>query len=116
MIDVKPQLVSVLNEILPTYYELIVDSSVKLPCITYLEIGNSDNLVGDTLGYSDITMNIKIWSNTVSDIATYMPQVDKALRDIGYKRISSNELVMGTQICKILTYQGLGLEEFTEEI
>ena len=60
MLDVKPQLVSALNEILPTYYELIVDSSIKLPCITYLEMGNSDDLTGDTLGYSNITMNVKI--------------------------------------------------------
>lgn len=60
MLDVKPQLVTALNKILPTYYELFVDSKTPLPCITYLEAGNSDNLTGDTLGYSDITFNVKI--------------------------------------------------------
>ena len=60
MIDVKRQLVATLNKILPTHYELILDNSVSLPCITYLEMGNQDNLTGDTIGYSDITMNVKI--------------------------------------------------------
>ncbi len=116
MLDVKKQLVSALKDILPTYYELIVDSSIKLPCITYLEIDNSDNLTGDTLGYSNLKMNVKIWANNMDDVMTYAPQVDTVMRNLGYSRIASNELIMGTQICKILTYEGLGLEEFMEEI
>ena len=116
MLDVKKQLVSTLNKILPTYYELIVDSSTELPCITYLEMDNSDDLTGDTLGYSNITFNVKVWANSVDDAMLYGPQIDTAMRDIGYSRIASNELILGTQICKILTYQGLGIEEFTEEI
>ena len=115
MLDVKKQLVSTLSVILPTYYELIVDSSIELPCITYIEMENSDNLTGDTLGYSDITFNVKVWANSIDDAMTYSAQIDTAMRNIGYSRIASNELVMGTQICKILTYKGLGLEEFTED-
>lgn len=60
MLDVKPQLVETLNTILPTSYELYVDSSMTLPCITYLEADNSDDLTGDTLGYSNITFNVKV--------------------------------------------------------
>ena len=115
MLDVKKQLVSTLSVILPTYYELIVDSSIKLPCITYIEMDNSDDLTGDTLGYSDITFNVKVWGNSVDDIMVYAPQVDTAMRNLGYSRIASNELILGTQICKILTYQGLGLEQFVED-
>lgn len=115
MLDVKKQLVSTLSTILPTYYELIVDSSIELPCITYLEMDNSDDLTGDTLGYSNITFNVKVWANNVDEAMLYSPQIDTVMRKIGYSRIASNELVLGTQICKILTYQGLGLEEFTED-
>lgn len=51
----------------------------------------------------------------MDDVMVYAPQIDTTMRNLGYSRIASNELVLGTQICKILTYQGLGLEEFMED-
>lgn len=42
----------------------------------------------------------------------YAGQIDNKLRKLGYSRIASNELTMNDQICKIMTYQALGLEEY----
>jgi hypothetical protein len=40
MIDYHKRLVSVLNNILPTHYELTLTSNTKTPCISYQERNN----------------------------------------------------------------------------
>jgi hypothetical protein len=41
MIDYKTTLIRELDTILPTYYELFVDSETPIPCITIMESNNS---------------------------------------------------------------------------
>jgi hypothetical protein len=55
MFDYKPVLVEHLNTILPTYYELFVDSSTETPCLTYLEINNRADEESDNLRYSTLS-------------------------------------------------------------
>lgn len=112
MLDTKTDIVTALGEILPCYYELFCDSTTQKPCITYLEIYNGDDKTGETLGYSRVQYNIKIWANSVADIMSNALLVDKSMRQLGYKRIASNELVVDQQVCKILTYEGFGKEYF----
>jgi hypothetical protein len=109
MLSIKQQLVSTLNKILPTYYEMFLDNA-KTPCITYMEDNNSDSLVGDTLSYSDISFYIKVWSTKVEEIDKYSALVDTALKKLGFKRQAANELVQDNLICKVLNYQGIGYE------
>lgn len=110
MLNVKEQLVTALDTILPCYYELYCDSTTETPCITYIETNNYDNVNGDTLSYSNIEYTIKIWGRTVDDISSYSVLVDRKMKELGYTRTSSNELTADDQIVKVMVYVGLGLE------
>ena len=114
MIDYNKELVSALNTVLPTHYELALTSKTKTPCISYQERNNYVSTTGDTRGYSFISFTVKVWANDIALIQRYAQEVDAALRPLGFKRISSGELydVQSTMIQKILTYEALALEVY----
>lgn len=114
MINYHVELVKALNTILPTHYEMALTSKTATPCISYMEINNYAVDNGDTLGYSRVTYQIKVWGNDIADLQSYALQVDSVLRPLGFKRIASNELYdnESTMIQKILTYEALALESF----
>lgn len=114
MIDYHSSLVKALNTILPTHYEMVLHSGLKTPCISYMETNNYDAETGDTLGYSRITYQVKVWGNDIAKIQRYALEVDKALRPLGFKRVSSGELYdkTSTMIQKILTYEALASENY----
>lgn len=114
MVDNHKALVAALNNILPTHYEMVLHSGLATPCISYMELNNYVDSNGDTVGYSRITYQIKVWANDISIIQKYAVEIDKALKPLGYKRISSGELYdnQSTMIQKILTYECLALENF----
>ncbi len=117
MINLHSQLVSALEEVLPTHYEMALTQDTETPCISYMEINNystTESTDNSTLGYSRITYQIKIWGHSISVLQRYAVEVDKTLRELGFKRISSGELYdnNSTMIQKILTYECLALENF----
>lgn len=114
MIDVHSELVSALNTVLPTHYELALTSGTQTPCISYQERNNYDAETGDTLGYSRISYTVKVWGNEIANIQNYAKEVDKALRPLGFKRTSAQELhdSQSTMIQKILTYEALASENY----
>lgn len=116
MIDYNKEIVSALGAILPTHYEMALTSNTQTPCISYMEINNYSitEVIGATLGYSRITYQVKVWGNKIADLQRYAIEVDKVMRTLGFKRISSGELYdnNSTMIQKILTYEALALEEF----
>ncbi len=114
MINYHKELVAALNTILPTHYELALTSGTKTPCISYQERNNVDAETGDTLGYSRISFTVKVWSNDIGELQQYALEIDKTLRPLGFKRISSNELydTQSTMIQKIMTYECLAQEEY----
>ncbi len=114
MINYHAELVSTLESILPTHYELVLHRGLATPCISYMELTNVADEEGDTLGYSSISYQIKIWGNEIGILQEYALQIDKALRPLGFKRSGSRELYdnESTMIQKILTYRAKGLEEF----
>lgn len=114
MINYSEKIVSALNKVLPTYYEMALTSKTQTPCISYMELNNYASTSGDTIGYSYITYQVKVWGNDIEVIQNYAIEIDKALRTIGFKRVASNELYdnNSTMIQKILTYEALALEEF----
>lgn len=114
MINYHSELVSTLESILPTHYELVLHRGLATPCISYMELANVANEEGDTLGYSSITYQIKIWGHEIDKLQEYALQIDKALRPLGFKRISCKELYdrESTMIQKILSFEAKGLEEF----
>lgn len=114
MINYHSNLVSTLESILPTHYEMVLTSEITTPCISYLELSNVDTVTGDTLGYSRIQYQIKVWSNEIEDIQQYAPEIDRALRPLGWKRVGSQELHdrNSSMIQKVLTYEALALEHY----
>ena len=114
MIDFHANLVSALNTVLPTHYEMALTADTKTPCISYMETNNYVSNHGSTLGYSRVTYQIKVWANDISLIQMYAREVDDVLRPLGLKRISSGELYdnESSMIQKIMTYEGLALEEY----
>lgn len=114
MINYHTQLVSALTAILPTYYEMKLTKGTKTPCISYMELNNYDSSTGNTLGYSYISYQVKVWGNDIAQLQGYAQQIDKVLRPLGFKRISSGELYdrESTMIQKILTYEALAKENY----
>ena len=114
MIDYHSTLLSTLNNILPTHYEMVLHSGLKTPCLSYMELDNRVDVNGDTLGYSRLQYQIKVWAADIAVIQKYALEVDDALRKLGFKRISSGELYdnNSSMIQKIMTYEGLALENY----
>ena len=92
MIDYHKQLYSTLKTILPTYYELTLNSNCSIPCISFMERNNYMRETGDTIGYSFVSYQIKVWANDIEVIQEYAAKVDAALKPLGWTRSSSGEL------------------------
>lgn len=114
MINYHANLVAALSTVLPTHYEMVLHSGLTTPCISYMELNNYADSNGDTIGYSRITYQVKVWGNNISDLQMYAMQIDSVLRPLGWKRISSGELYdnQSSMIQKIMTYEALALETF----
>lgn len=114
MINYHKELVSALKSVLPTHYEMTLHSGLKTPCISYMETNNYASNNGDTLGYSRITYQVKVWATDIATVQEYALKVDEALRPLGFTRISSGELYDNTSsmIQKIMMFEALALEQF----
>lgn len=114
MINYHAEIVKALNKVLPTHYEMTLTSKTKTPCISYMETNNYVSASGNTLGYSRITYQVKVWGNDISELQKYALQIDAVLRPLGFTRISSGELYdrESTMIQKILTFEALASEDY----
>lgn len=114
MVDYHKQLKAALETILPSYYEMSLHSGIKTPCISYMELSNIDTVSGNTLGYSRIQYQVKVWGNNIELIQRYVAQIDKVLRPLGFKRVSSNELYnnSNSMMQKVMTYEAQAIESF----
>lgn len=114
MIDYHAQLVTALNTVLPTHYEMALHSGLATPCYSYMETNNYTSESGDTLGYSYISYQVKVWANDIATIQKYALEADRVLRPLGFKRIASGELYdnNSTMIQKIMTYEALASENY----
>jgi hypothetical protein len=114
MIDYHKELRAALEAVLPTHYEMSLHSGIQTPCLSYMELNNYQETegIGATLAYSRISYQVKVWANEIAVIQRYALEVDRALRPLGFKRISSGELYdhASTMIQKILTYEALASE------
>ena len=114
MINYHIELVKALETVLPTHYEMILTSKTQTPCISYMETNNYVSSTGDTLGYSYITYQVKVWGNSIIELNDYAQQIDAVLRPIGFKRTSTGELFdnNSSMIQKIMTYEALASETY----
>lgn len=114
MIDYHSNLVSALNTVLPTHYEMALTSKTNVPCISYMELNNYVDVSGDTMGYSRLRYQVKVWGHDIGELQKYALEIDKVLRPLGFTRVSSGELYdnNSTMIQKILTYEALASENY----
>lgn len=112
MINYHKELVTALNTVLPTHYEMTLHSGLKTPCISYMETNNYVLAESDLDSYSRITYQVKVWANDIALIQKYALEVAEVLRPLGFKRTSSGELYdnNSSMIQKIMTFEALGLE------
>lgn len=114
MIDYHKDLVNALKTILPTHYEMTLTAKTKTPCISYMEINNANVATGDTMGYSRLSYQIKVWGTDIGVLQKHALEIDEVLRPIGFRRVSSNELYdpNSAMIQKIMTYEALAREYY----
>lgn len=114
MIDYNKEFVSALKTVLTTHHELTLTKGTKTPCLSYQELNNYATDEGDTLGYSVITFQVKVWGTDIGQLLKYACEVDNVVRPLGFKRTSSGELYdrNSSMIQKILTYEATALETF----
>ena len=114
MINYNSNLVAALNTILPTHYEMWLHRGLATPCISYMELNNYVDSNGDTLGYSRLQYQIKVWGNDIEELQQYALLIDATLRPLGWKRTSSGELhdANSAMIQKIMTYEALAYETY----
>lgn len=114
MINYHEKIVSTLSAILPTHYEMVLHQGLKTPCISYMLLDNPTTHQGDTMEFSRITYQIKVWGNRLSDLQNYSQQIDVAMHGLNFKRIGCKELYdkESTMIQKILTYEANAWEKY----
>lgn len=114
MIDYHKEIVATLQKILPTHYEMQLTSGSSLPCISYMELSNVDNTTGETLGYSTLSYQVKVWAHSLQELQTYAQHIDTAMRGLGFARVGSAELFnnQNTIMQKVLTYDALAVENY----
>lgn len=114
MIDYGPTLVAALSNILPVHYEMTLVKGTKTPCISYMETNNYATDTGDTIGYSRLAYQIKVWGTDIGELCQYACLIDDALRPLGWTRVNSGELYdrNSTMIQKILQYEARAYETF----
>lgn len=114
MIDFNKALVAALSAVLPTYHELVLTADSETPCISYMEKNNYVLEHGETIGYSRISYQVKVWALDVATIQKYALEIDNALRPFGFKRTSSGELydINSAMIQKIMSYEALAKEDY----
>lgn len=115
MIDYHTRLITALKTIgIPVKYELTLSRGDATPLISYIGLNNYVIGNGDTVGYSRVQYQIKVWGTDIADLQKYAKKIDDTLRPIGFTRTNSNELYdpNSAMIQKIMTYEGLGYEEF----
>lgn len=115
MIDYHSNLVSALKTIgIPVHYEMTLHSGLATPCISYMELSNVAAEEGDTLGYSRLQYQVKVWGTQIADLQKYALLIDVDLRQLGFKRVGCNEMYdkNSAMIQKIMTYEALALEDF----
>ena len=83
MINYHLELVGALEGILPTYQEMQLTSGTATPCISYMEKNNYVSSSGDTLGYSVLTYQVKVWSTKIADL---QKEMGKAVEEQNFER------------------------------
>lgn len=86
------------------------NSQTKFPCFTYNESNNSDSVVGDTSGYSNIQYTVEVWDNDYARFVENCKKADRIMKKIAFIRESSIEQSYDNLYRKIMIYNFFGKE------
>lgn len=113
MIDYSKEVVSALETVLPAHHELTLSNTTKTPCISYMELTNVAEESGDTLEYSRITFQIKVWGTDLAVLNKAACEIDRLMRPLGFSRTGGGGELHdrnSSMIQKIMTYEAKALE------
>lgn len=106
MVDITPELVALFKENgITLIAEEAQDSTNKFPLVTYSEAENSDNAVGDTVGYSNIAYTINVWARSKAEVMALSKEVDKVMKSAFFKRTGGLPQNVGGLYRHIWTYR-----------
>lgn len=77
-----------------------------------MESDNSAEKEGNTIRFSYISFNVKIWSDDVAVIAEKGQQVDKKMFELGFERTGYQEVWLGNQCSAVFHYEILADEKY----
>lgn len=97
------KLVSLLDNILPTYSEL-TEEPVEIPCITYRKSSNRVVVEGDDIRYSLPIYQIKLYVKDLDDADYYLSKIDETLYENRIFRESFNEMIVNNVHQYIMNY------------
>ncbi|MGM9937489.1 MAG: hypothetical protein ACI38A_09100 [Candidatus Ornithomonoglobus sp.] len=113
MVDVTPELVALFKENgITLIAEEVQDSANKFPLVTYSETENSDNAVGDTVGYSNIAYTINVWAHSKAEVMALSKEVDKVMKSAFFVRTGGLPQNAGGLYRHIWTYRRLVRETY----
>lgn len=114
MIDAIPELIKIFAdsgiELLPESAE---DSDVHFPCVTYSELENTDDRLGDNMGYSSIAFSFEVWSYSFSELTGIARHIDSIMKKYKFMRFMSEVQTADGLHRKILRYRKILKESYS---
>jgi hypothetical protein len=108
MINYKKEFVEILQIAgVPVFYELFIRPE-HIPSISYSEYNNIETLSGDTLFYSSLGFQVKVWARTIQEVASIAGIIDDELRSAGFRREFYGEYNDGNKPVAVIRYIATG--------
>ena len=90
-------------------------NSVSYPCVTYFDYANEDKVIGDNMGYSDISYKFEVWSLTIADRIRLAKTIDMMMKSLRFKRTMAEPQFLHGKYRYILIYKRTMFENYEEE-
>lgn len=110
MIDYAPELVQGLKTVLPTYVEP-VESTTKVPCITYTETNRKDIHAVNGAQYQEIQVRIRVWAADRSSLDRYADRVEAVMRRLGWTISGGGDLAANGRCCRVMVCTAIGYDQ-----
>ncbi len=113
MVDTTPELIKLfLANGITLIAEEAQDSVNEYPLVTYSEAENSDNAVGDNMGYNNIAYTINVWAKSKSECVQLSKKADKIMKSVEFVRTGGLPQSYGGLYRNIWTYRRLVYESY----
>ena len=105
MIDVTPDIISLFKSNNITLIDEYAQDSINIyPLVTYSLTTNIDNIMGDNVGYSNISYTINIWSYSRKECVDLAQKIDGIMKAIKFERSGGDEQYFNGLHRQIMAY------------